>query len=76
MKEKKEYIEPELYVIEMEKSIFLAASPVTWDIDRKDVPGQNTNEDDADVEVGTLSTFLLTVIWFSLVCVPESSGAA
>lgn len=55
MKEKKEYIEPELYVIEMEKSIFLAASPVTWDIDRKDVPGQNANEDDADVEVGTLS---------------------
>ena len=27
MKEKKEYIEPELYVIEMEQSIFLAASP-------------------------------------------------
>lgn len=54
MKKKKEYIEPELYVIEMEKSIFLAASPVSWDIDRKDVPGQNTNEDDAD-EGGSLS---------------------
>ena len=56
MKEKKEYIEPELYVIKMEKSIFLAASPeVSWDIDRNDVPGQNTNEEDADEGVGSLS---------------------
>ena len=55
MKEKKEYIEPELYVIKMEKSIFLAASPVTWDIDRKDVPDNNGNEGDADEDVGTLS---------------------
>lgn len=54
MKEKKEYIEPELYVIEMEKSIFLVAS-YSWDTEGKDIPGQNTNEDDADVEVGTLS---------------------
>ena len=54
MKEKKEYIEPELYVIKMEKSIFLAASPdVSWDIDRKDVPGQNTDENDADEDVGS-----------------------
>ena len=48
MKEKKEYIEPELYVIEMEKSIFLAASPVSWDTEGKDTPGQNTDENDAD----------------------------
>ena len=48
MKKKKEYIEPELYVIEMEKSIFLAASPVSWDTEGKDTPGQNTDEDDAD----------------------------
>lgn len=54
MKEKKEYIEPELYVIKMEKSIFLAASPdVSWDIDRKDVPGQNTDENDADEDAGS-----------------------
>ena len=48
MKKKKEYIEPELYVIEMEKSIFLAASPVSWDTEGKDTPGQNTDENDAD----------------------------
>ena len=55
MKEKKEYIEPELYVIEMEKSIFLAASPdVSWDTEGKDTPGQNTDENDAD-EGGSLS---------------------
>ena len=54
MKEKKEYIEPELYVIEMEKSIFLAASPVSWDTEGKDPPGQNTDENDAD-EGGSLS---------------------
>ena len=48
MKEKKEYIEPELYVIKMEKSIFLAASPVSWDTEGKDTPGQNTNEEDAE----------------------------
>lgn len=48
MKEKKEYIEPELYVIEMEKSIFLAASPVSWGTEGKDTPGQNTDENDAD----------------------------
>ena len=55
MKEKKEYIEPELYVIKMEKSIFLAASPVSWDTEGKDTPGQNTDEDDADEGVGSLS---------------------
>ena len=48
MKEKKEYIEPELYVIEMEKSIFLAASPVSWGTEGVDTPGQNTNEEDAE----------------------------
>lgn len=48
MKKKKEYIEPELYVIKMEKSIFLAASPVSWDTEGKDTPGQNTDENDAD----------------------------
>lgn len=49
MKEKKEYIEPELYVIEMEKSIFLAASPdVSWGTEGKGTPGQNTDENDAD----------------------------
>ena len=55
MKEKKEYIEPELYVIKMEKSIFLAASPFSWDTEGKGTPGQNTNEEEADEEVGTLS---------------------
>lgn len=54
MKKKKEYIEPELYVIEMEKSIFLAASPVSWDTEGKDTPGQNTDENDAD-EGGSLA---------------------
>lgn len=54
MKKKKEYIEPELYVIKMEKSIFLAASPVSWDTEGKDTPGQNTDEDDAD-QGGSLS---------------------
>ena len=54
MKEKKKYIEPELYVIKMEKSIFLAASPVSWDTEGKDTPGQNTDEDDAD-QGGSLS---------------------
>lgn len=54
MKKKKEYIEPELYVIKMEKSIFLAASPVSWDTEGKDTPGQNTDENDAD-EGGSLS---------------------
>ncbi len=54
MKKKKEYIEPELYVIKMEKSIFLAASPVSWDTEGKDTPDNNGNEDDAD-EGGTLS---------------------
>ena len=54
MKKKKEYIEPELYVIEMEKSIFLAASPVSWDTEGKNTPGQNTDENDAD-EGGSLS---------------------
>lgn len=54
MKKKKEYIEPELYVIKMEKSIFLAASPVSWDTEGKDTPGQNTDEDDAD-EGGSLA---------------------
>ena len=54
MKEKKEYIEPELYVIKMEKSIFLAASPVSWDTEGKNTPGQNTDENDAD-EGGSLS---------------------
>ena len=54
MKEKKEYIEPELYVIKMEKSIFLAASPVSWDTEGKDTPGQNTDENDAD-EGGSLA---------------------
>ena len=55
MKEKKEYIEPELYVIEMEKSIFLAASPVSWDTEGKDTPDNNGNENDADEDFGTLS---------------------
>ena len=54
MKKKKEYIEPELYVIKMEKSIFLAASPVSWDTEGKDTPGHNTDEDDAD-EGGSLA---------------------
>ena len=55
MKKKKEYIEPELYVIEMEKSIFLAASPdYSWDTEGKDTPDQNTDENDAD-EGGSLS---------------------
>lgn len=54
MKKKKEYIEPELYVIKMEKSIFLAASPVSWDTEGKDTPGQNTDENDAD-EGGSLA---------------------
>lgn len=54
MKEKKEYIEPELYVIKMEKSIFLAASPVSWDTEGDNTPDHNTDEDDAD-EGGTLS---------------------
>lgn len=54
MKKKKEYIKPELYVIKMEKSIFLAASPVSWDTEGKDTPGQNTDEDDAD-EGGSLA---------------------
>lgn len=48
MKEKKEYIEPELYVIKMEKSIFLVASPVSWGTEGVDTPGQNTNEEDAE----------------------------
>ena len=55
MKKKKEYIEPELYVIKMEKSIFLAASPVSWDTEGKDTPDNNGNEGDADEDVGTLS---------------------
>lgn len=55
MKEKKEYIEPELYVIKMEKSIFLAASPVSWDTEGKDTPDNNGNENDADEDFGTLS---------------------
>ena len=54
MKKKKEYIEPELYVIKMETSIVLAASPVSWDTEGKDTPGQNTDEDDAD-QGGSLS---------------------
>ena len=55
MKEKKEYIEPELYVIEMEKSIFLAASPdASWGTEGKNTPGHNTDENAAD-EGGTLS---------------------
>ena len=54
MKEKKEYIEPELYVIEMEKSIFLAASPVSWDTEGDNTPDHNTDEDDAD-EGGSLA---------------------
>ncbi len=49
MKEKKEYIKPELYVIEMEKSIFLAASPdASWGTEGDGTPGQNTDENDAD----------------------------
>lgn len=56
MKEKKEYIKPELYEIEMEKSIFLAASPdASWGTEGKNTPGHNTNEDDADDDIGTLS---------------------
>ena len=54
MKEKKEYIEPELYVIKMEKSIFLAASPVSWGTEGENTPDHNTDEGDAD-EGGTLS---------------------
>ena len=38
----------------MEKSIFLAASPVSWDTEGKDTPGQNTDENDAD-EGGSLA---------------------
>lgn len=56
MKEKKEYIEPELYVIKMEKSIFLVASPdYSWGTEGDKTPDQNTNEDDADDDIGTLS---------------------
>ncbi len=54
MNKKKEYIEPELYVIKMEKSLFLAASPVSWDTEGKDTPDHNTDENDAD-EGGSLS---------------------
>lgn len=55
MKEKKEYIEPELYVIKMEKSIFLAASPdVSWGTEGDGTPGHNTDEEDAE-EGGSLS---------------------
>lgn len=55
MKEKKEYIEPELYVIKMEKSIFLAASPdYLWGTEGVGTPDQNTDEDDAD-EGGSLA---------------------
>lgn len=56
MKEKKEYIEPELYVIKMEKSIFLVASPdYSWGTEGENTPDHNTNEDDADDDIGTLS---------------------
>ena len=56
MKKKKEYIEPELYVIKMEKSIFLAASPdYSWDTEGKDTPGHNTDENDADEDCGSQS---------------------
>ena len=54
MKKKKEYIEPELYVIKMEKSIFLVASPVSWGTEGENTPGQNNDENDAD-EGGSLS---------------------
>ena len=54
MKKKKPYIKPDLHVIEMERTTFLAASPVSWDTEGKDTPGQNTDEGDAD-EGGTLS---------------------
>ena len=54
MKEKKEYIEPELYVIKMEKSIFLVASPVSWGTEGDNTPDHNTDENDAE-EGGTLS---------------------
>ena len=55
MKKKKEYIEPELYVIEMEKSIFLAASPdLLWGTEGVGTPDHNTDEEDAE-EGGTLS---------------------
>ena len=54
MKKKKEYIEPELYVIKMEKSIFLAASPVSWGTEGENTPDHNTDENDADEEVGPL----------------------
>ena len=53
MKKKKEYIEPELYVIKMEKSIFLVASPVSWGTEGENTPGQNTDENDADEDVGS-----------------------
>ena len=54
MKEKKEYIEPELYVIEMEKSIFLAASPdYSWGTEGDKTPDHNTDENDADEDVGS-----------------------
>ena len=53
MKKKKEYIEPELYVIEMEKSIFLAASPVSWGTEGENTPDHNTDENDADEDVGS-----------------------
>ena len=53
MKKKKEYIEPELYVIEMEKSIFLAASPVSWGTEGDKTPDHNTDENDADEDVGS-----------------------
>ena len=56
MKKKKEYIEPELYVIKMEKSIFLAASPdYLWGTEGDNTPDHNTDENDADEDFGTLS---------------------
>ena len=54
MKEKKEYIEPELYVIEMEKSIFHVASPdYSWGTEGDKTPDHNTDENDADEDVGS-----------------------
>ena len=42
-------------MIEMEKSIFLAASPVSWGTEGDNTPDHNTNEDDAEDDIGTLS---------------------
>lgn len=58
MKKKKPYIKPDLHVIEMERTTFLAASPYSWRVEAEGegeyIPEHNVNEEDAE-PVGTLS---------------------